>query len=112
MQPAVWRCGARRRLRGAGLVSQLVKHELRMRVSGASGSTQTAPAGRRLRHRPQVAGVQKKVDEVTNIMSDNIEQVLARGEKLDLLVDKTDNLMFEVSTPPGPQDTHARAGLE
>ncbi len=29
-------------------------------------------------------------------MSDNIEKVLSRGEKLDLLVDKTDNLMFEV----------------
>jgi hypothetical protein len=33
---------------------------------------------------------------VKNIMSDNIEKVLSRGEKLDLLVDKTDNLMFEV----------------
>ena len=29
-------------------------------------------------------------------MSDNIEKVLQRGEKLDTLVDKTDNLMFEV----------------
>lgn len=29
-------------------------------------------------------------------MSENIEKVLSRGEKLDLLVDKTDNLMFEV----------------
>lgn len=38
-----------------------------------------------------------QVDEVKNIMSDNIEAVLSRGEKLDLLVDKTDNLMFEVS---------------
>ena len=36
------------------------------------------------------------MDEVKNIMSDNIEQVLSRGEKLDLLVDKTDNLMSEV----------------
>jgi hypothetical protein len=36
------------------------------------------------------------VDEVKNIMSENIEKVLSRGEKLDLLVDKTDNLMFEV----------------
>lgn len=37
-----------------------------------------------------------QVDEVKTIMSDNIEKVLSRGEKLDLLVDKTDNLMFEV----------------
>lgn len=43
----------------------------------------------------KVASVQKKVDEVKNIMSENIEKVLERGEKLDLLVDKTDNLMFE-----------------
>ncbi|WIA34390.1 hypothetical protein OEZ86_012726 [Tetradesmus obliquus] len=43
----------------------------------------------------KVSSVQKKVDEVKNIMSENIEKVLSRGEKLDLLVDKTDNLMFE-----------------
>eukprot|EP00879_Flechtneria_rotunda_P005114 GHRR01005396.1.p1 GENE.GHRR01005396.1~~GHRR01005396.1.p1 ORF type:complete len:264 (+),score=92.96 GHRR01005396.1:180-971(+) len=43
----------------------------------------------------KVSSVQKKVDEVKGIMSDNIEKVLSRGEKLDLLVDKTDNLMFE-----------------
>lgn len=42
-----------------------------------------------------------QVDEVKNIMSDNIEKVLSRGEKLDLLVDKTDNLMFEVRLPGG-----------
>lgn len=38
-----------------------------------------------------------QVDEVKQVMSDNIEKVLSRGEKLDLLVDKTDNLMFEVT---------------
>lgn len=43
----------------------------------------------------KVASVQQKVDAVKNIMSENIEKVLARGEKLDLLVDKTDNLMSE-----------------
>jgi hypothetical protein len=30
--------------------------------------------------------------EVKHIMIENIEKVLERGEKLDLLVDKTDNL--------------------
>ncbi len=34
--------------------------------------------------------------QVKGVMADNIERVLARGEKLDTLVDKTDNLMFEV----------------
>eukprot|EP00891_Asterochloris_glomerata_P001061 jgi/Astpho2/1061/Aster-07445 len=48
----------------------------------------------------KVAAVQKKllvqVDEVKNIMVDNIERVLERGEKIELLVDKTDNLRFQV----------------
>ena len=39
-------------------------------------------------------GVQ--VSEVKNIMVDNIEKVLERGEKIELLVDKTDNLRFQV----------------
>ena len=30
------------------------------------------------------------------IMTENIDKVLARGEKLELLTDKTENLMFEV----------------
>jgi len=43
----------------------------------------------------KVAAVQKKVSEVKNIMVDNIEKVLERGEKIELLVDKTDNLRFQ-----------------
>lgn len=43
----------------------------------------------------KVASVQKKVDEVKNIMVENIERVLERGEKIELLVDKTDNLRFQ-----------------
>jgi len=42
-----------------------------------------------------VASVQKQVDEVKNIMMDNIEKVLDRGEKIELLVDKTDQLRFQ-----------------
>lgn len=55
------------------------------------------------------ASERAQVDEVKNIMSENIEKVLNRGEKLDMLVDKTDNLMFEASAgPTGPpsQDAH------
>eukprot|EP00884_Botryococcus_braunii_P002298 jgi/Botrbrau1/12069/Bobra.0295s0024.1 len=40
----------------------------------------------------KISSVQKKVDEVKNIMVNNIEKVLERGEKIELLVDKTDNL--------------------
>lgn len=43
----------------------------------------------------KVAAVQKKVDEVKNIMVENIEKVLERGERIELLVDKTDNLKFQ-----------------
>ena len=32
-------------------------------------------------------------------MVDNIEKVLERGEKIELLVDKTDNLRFQVRIP-------------
>ena len=43
----------------------------------------------------KAAEVQKKVDEVKGIMDENIERVLERGEKIELLVDKTDNLRFQ-----------------
>jgi hypothetical protein len=42
-----------------------------------------------------------QVDEVKNIMVDNIEKVLERGEKIELLVDKTDNLRFQVGGQVG-----------
>eukprot|EP00210_Caulerpa_lentillifera_P006138 g5865.t1 len=40
----------------------------------------------------KIASVQKKVDEVKDVMVKNIEQVLERGEKIDNLVTKTDDL--------------------
>ena len=39
-----------------------------------------------------LASARKEVDSVRDIMSQNIEQVLERGERIDLLVDKTDRL--------------------
>eukprot|EP00286_Rhodomonas_abbreviata_P015514 CAMPEP_0181331096 /NCGR_PEP_ID=MMETSP1101-20121128/24298_1 /TAXON_ID=46948 /ORGANISM="Rhodomonas abbreviata, Strain Caron Lab Isolate" /LENGTH=189 /DNA_ID=CAMNT_0023440491 /DNA_START=36 /DNA_END=602 /DNA_ORIENTATION=+ len=39
--------------------------------------------------------VNTKLDDVKNIMVQNIEQVLERGEKLDLLVDKTEKLQSQ-----------------
>jgi vesicle-associated membrane protein 7 len=36
--------------------------------------------------------VQREMDDVRDIMSENIERVLERGERIDLLVDKTDRL--------------------
>ncbi|CEM28617.1 unnamed protein product [Vitrella brassicaformis CCMP3155] len=36
--------------------------------------------------------VRSQIDEVQNVMMDNIERILQRGEKIDLLVDKTEDL--------------------
>ncbi|KAK5702600.1 hypothetical protein LTR97_003545 [Elasticomyces elasticus] len=38
------------------------------------------------------ANVQNQIDNVRGIMTENIERVLERGERIDLLVDKTDRL--------------------
>jgi len=40
----------------------------------------------------KVDKVKAEMDDVKNVMVDNIEKVLKRGEKIELLVDKTDNL--------------------
>jgi len=40
----------------------------------------------------KVAAVQRQVDAVRDVMVENIERVLERGERLELLVDKTDGL--------------------
>ncbi len=44
-----------------------------------------------------------QVDEVKHVMTENIEKVLERGERLELLVDKTDNLRTQARA--------ARAGV-
>lgn len=46
----------------------------------------------------KMSAVKSKVEEVKSIMVQNVEQVLARGEKLDVLVDKTDDLRDQVHT--------------
>jgi hypothetical protein len=43
----------------------------------------------------KVAKVQSQVSEVKSIMMENIEKVLDRGEKLEMLVDKTENLRYQ-----------------
>mmetsp|Transcript_30779 Transcript_30779/g.68203 ORF Transcript_30779/g.68203 Transcript_30779/m.68203 type:complete len:253 (+) Transcript_30779:119-877(+) len=40
----------------------------------------------------KIAAVQKKVNDVKDVMMENIEKVLERGDKIELLVDKTDAL--------------------
>ncbi|KAJ7520517.1 hypothetical protein O6H91_19G008900 [Diphasiastrum complanatum] len=43
----------------------------------------------------KIAKIKQQVSEVKGIMMDNIEKVLDRGEKIELLVDKTENLRFQ-----------------
>ncbi|KAJ5756798.1 synaptobrevin-domain-containing protein [Penicillium manginii] len=46
----------------------------------------TAPPG------DSLASAKREIDSVRDIMTENIERVLERGERIDLLVDKTDRL--------------------
>lgn len=39
-----------------------------------------------------LASARKEIESVRDIMTENIERVLERGERIDLLVDKTDRL--------------------
>ena len=44
----------------------------------------------------QLLATQQKLDEVKDVMVASVELVLERGERLELLVDKTDNLQQQV----------------
>lgn len=46
----------------------------------------------------KLSKLKAQITEVKGIMMDNIEKVLDRGEKIELLVDKTENLQFQADT--------------
>ncbi|XP_039031860.1 vesicle-associated membrane protein 727-like [Hibiscus syriacus] len=46
----------------------------------------------------KLSKLKAQVTEVNGIMLDNIEKVLDRGEKIELLVDKTENLQFQADS--------------
>jgi hypothetical protein len=52
----------------------------------------------------------RQVDEVKGIMLQNVEQVLVRGERLDVLVDRTDDLRDQVRTDAGRIATWQHGG--
>lgn len=60
---------------------------------GDSGSTQNCSRSRSMRS--STAAVASQLQQAHELMRQNIERVLARGEKLEELVDKTDTLQFE-----------------
>ncbi|KAJ6690626.1 hypothetical protein OIU85_006837 [Salix viminalis] len=54
-----------------------------------------------LNHPEEISKLSKlkaQITEVKGIMMDNIEKVLDRGEKIELLVDKTENLQFQADS--------------
>lgn len=62
--------------------------------------------------------VRGQIDDVKSVMVQNIEKILDRGEKIELLVDKTDQLSQEafkfeksVRVPPGRLTRAAARGL-
>ncbi|XP_027160295.1 vesicle-associated membrane protein 727 [Coffea eugenioides] len=46
----------------------------------------------------KLSKLKTQITEVKGIMMDNIEKVLDRGEKIELLVDKSENLQFQADT--------------
>jgi len=52
------------------------------------GSSSNPPGG----GNPKTAAIQAQIDDTVGIMRDNITKVAERGERLDQLQDKTDNL--------------------
>ncbi|KAK4337727.1 hypothetical protein RND71_042214 [Anisodus tanguticus] len=46
----------------------------------------------------KLSKLKAQITEVKGIMTDNIEKVLDRGEKIELLVDKTENLQFQADS--------------
>lgn len=53
----------------------------------------------------QILATQQKLDEVKDVMVASVELVLERGERLELLVDKTDNLQQQVLLSTGTGTT-------
>ncbi|CAE6440945.1 unnamed protein product [Rhizoctonia solani] len=57
------------------------------------GGSSTNPSGEPGRPaNPKTAAIQQQIDDTVGIMRENITRVAERGERLDVLQDKTDNL--------------------
>uniref|UniRef100_A0A0C9RNS7 TSA: Wollemia nobilis Ref_Wollemi_Transcript_7705_1165 transcribed RNA sequence n=1 Tax=Wollemia nobilis TaxID=56998 RepID=A0A0C9RNS7_9CONI len=96
------------------LFLERVKEDFKRRYGGEKAETGVAHSldkdyGPRLRDHMQycmdhpeeiskLSKVKAQVSEVKGIMMDNIEKVLDRGEKIELLVDKTEGLQFQADT--------------
>ncbi len=63
-----------------------------------AGKLNSSSSSRRgARPDPKIQHVQKQVDEVIDVMHDNISKVLDRGEKIDDLQEKSEELVYSAS---------------
>ncbi|XP_043550987.1 vesicle-associated membrane protein 8 isoform X6 [Chiloscyllium plagiosum] len=69
-----------------------LQYKFRFFTSGKNASCSMDPGPEKLSH------IQGQVNDVKGIMSQNIEKVLERGEKLDDLIIKTDDLQASADT--------------
>jgi len=67
--------------------SLVISSEIKRYNSGAASSSRTAN-----KDPDKISSLQSEVEQVKDIMVANIDSIIERGEKLDLLVDKTENL--------------------
>ena len=95
-----------------GFLSRLTEMLPSSTISGSSSSSSSAPAHHSLQleyedkvqalmdefnrdptraSNDALTNAQNELNQVKDIMVHNVEQILSRGERLDLLVDKTDN---------------------
>ena len=49
-----------------------------------------------------ISSVKSRIDATRDVMVENIDRILERGEKIELLVDKTENCLLYTS--PSPRD--------
>ncbi|KAJ8583815.1 synaptobrevin [Rhizopogon salebrosus TDB-379] len=57
-----------------------------------NGSSSSPAGGSSQGANPKTAAIQQQIDDTVGIMRENITKVAERGERLDSLQDKTDNL--------------------
>ena len=65
-------------------LAQMMEQQQQQQEAGSSGSTAATTS--------KSAQVRGEIDAVKDVMVQNIERVLERGERIDLLVDKTDGM--------------------
>ncbi|GMP68323.1 hypothetical protein CsSME_00027969 [Camellia sinensis var. sinensis] len=59
----------------------------------------------------KLSKLKAQITEVKGVMMDNIEKVLDRGEKIELLVDKTENLQFQIASKGKEGNCDGRCGF-